>query len=685
MIQETFTSNGDADSLIARNKDEQLLDMAWEWLCSARKNAPPSADIWDLRLHWPQQRGRLLTQLKAGRYRLSAMLVVGKKKQAMWTARDALVLKWVALKLAGRLPLHPRCEHVKGHGGGAASLRRLNEVVRSGDYPWVCRTDIKGYYGTIQKPLLLEQLRQQRLAPAVLHLLEQYLHYSVESGGEFHTPERGIPRGCALSPLMGALHLWAVDNHFARQPGIYYVRYMDDFVILTKTRWQLRRQVASLNGFFNDYGFRQHPDKTFIGRTAKGFDWMGAQLGASGVTGVAPRALANHWVKVRRFYEQTWLSRTTRQAKVSGYRARWMKWALVAVGLASGATGAVDVPPGLSPVLGSIRTSPSGYPGGLRVPVSSDIAVLGWLALGDDWPPQDASSLCINKTPGNRPTTVVDGYRGMQLAPGAVLVVSGRVSVDAFWRYRLDGESYLFNEYPAGSATIDERGNVSGPGNMGRGFYFCGGVYRSWGKPATVSDFYANSESVDLSYRVYVKPGSPAFSVSTDLYYGSALGRNQVRVPIYVSYAPTSCSLTVPGLVAFGSVSPSNRSVVTAATVKDRIGVTCKGTGGPENLILRATSPSAAPGGNGVVLTNNESGARVGDVALHLGRYGKGTHCADGGGYVYTDGRPMILDERFPVSAGGSTRDYVAVWCLLADPGAVPGDASGKMSLEVTW
>lgn len=117
MIQETFTSNGDADSLITGNKDEQLLDMAWDWLCSARKNAPPSADIWDLRLHWPQQRCGLLTQLKVGRYRLSAMLVVG-KKQAMWTAQDALVLKWVALKLAGRLPLHPRCEHVKGHGEG---------------------------------------------------------------------------------------------------------------------------------------------------------------------------------------------------------------------------------------------------------------------------------------------------------------------------------------------------------------------------------------------------------------------------------------------------------------------------------------------------------------------------------------------------------------------------------------
>ena len=72
-------------------EDERHLDVAWEWLCNARKNAPPSADIWDLRLRWPQQRSRLLAQLRAGNYRLSAMQVVGKAQQVLWSAQDALV------------------------------------------------------------------------------------------------------------------------------------------------------------------------------------------------------------------------------------------------------------------------------------------------------------------------------------------------------------------------------------------------------------------------------------------------------------------------------------------------------------------------------------------------------------------------------------------------------------------
>lgn len=680
MIQETFMSNGDADSLITRNNDEQLLDMAWEWLCSARENAPPSADIWDLCLYWPQQRDGLLTQLKAGRYRLSAMLVVGKKKQAMRTARDALVLKWVALKLAGRLPLHPRCEHVKGHGGGAASLRRLNEVVRSGDYPWVCRTDIKGYYGAIQKPLLLEQLRQQRLAPEVLHLLEQYLHYSVESGGEFHTPERGIPRGCALSPLMGALHLWAVDNHFARQPGIYYARYMDDFVILTKTRWQLRRQVASLNGFFNDYGFRQHPDKTFIGRTAKGFDWMGAQLGASGVTGVAPRALANHCAKVRRLYEQTWLSRTTRQAKVSVYRARWMKWALVAVGLQWGDVCAVELAGGLSPVLGTIRANPSG---GVTPPFRYQrihfTPTVGYIGLGRDaggW--AGDGFRCGTST---RPVSTVDGYRGITLSPGSVLIVSGKISSNmGYVSHYNAGPDRRFGA--VGSLEISEQGDVKpgsfGTTNQGPG-YLCAGVEN---QPAMWwvgnSDYRDDStRKVDLSYRVYVKPGSPRFRVSDTLTYNSIAEGSLVQVPIDVSYDPASCALSVPAVIAFGDVGGGNVST------QGNIGVTCKGDR-QLSVMIQATAPSPAPSGLGTYMTNDISGARVGVVSLYKGLTGS-HNCTNSPSLVSVAGKPVVLDGAFPASSVGVTRDYPVTWALCPDRAAVPGAASGKMSLEVTW
>ncbi|HHA2250223.1 TPA: reverse transcriptase domain-containing protein, partial [Enterobacter ludwigii] len=155
---------------------------------------------------------------------------------------------------------------------------------------------------------------------------------------EFHTPESGIARGCALSPLMGALHLHAMDAWFATQmeqakknnrPGIYYARYMDDVVILAHTRWQLRRQVRALNQFFTEAGFCQHPDKTFIGRTARGYDWMGAQMSDTGVEGIAHRARTNHLERLRRLYERVrkWPA-ARRQARMSQYRKRWKIWAV---------------------------------------------------------------------------------------------------------------------------------------------------------------------------------------------------------------------------------------------------------------------------------------------------------------------------------------------------------------------
>lgn len=307
--------------------DEARLDAAWLWLCDSRKTAPDNADIWDLRFQWATRKPQLLQALQTGTYQLKPMQMVGKNRQVMWSAENALALKWCALALEQTLPLHSHCEHIKGHGGGKASIQKRHDDITQHGYRWVCRTDIKGYYQHINKATLLSQLKQHVTRTAYLNLLTQYVHYSVEDGGEFYTPESGIARGCALSPLMGAFHLWTLDNHFASQKKIAYARYMDDFIILAKTRWSLRKQVKRLNQFFNEYGFEQHPDKTQIGRVEKGFDWLGGQFGVNGVEGVSPRSIANHLERLRQLYERTrhWATER-RQARVAGYRKRWKKW-----------------------------------------------------------------------------------------------------------------------------------------------------------------------------------------------------------------------------------------------------------------------------------------------------------------------------------------------------------------------
>ncbi|WP_260776023.1 reverse transcriptase domain-containing protein [Salmonella enterica] len=56
-----------------------------------------------------------------------------------------------------------------------------------------------------------------------------------------------MPRGSALSPLLAAFHLTETDNVFSRNRHVTYARYMDDFLILSPTRWHLRRAVRMLN------------------------------------------------------------------------------------------------------------------------------------------------------------------------------------------------------------------------------------------------------------------------------------------------------------------------------------------------------------------------------------------------------------------------------------------------------
>lgn len=305
------------------------LEAAFQWCCRRRKDSPPDADIWHLWFHWSAIREDLSQKLTCNTYRLSALQVTGRGRdaKAVWSAQDAVVLKWVAMQLQAILPVHPLCEHHKGHGGGKRSVQRMHGSLQREGWQYVCRTDIQGFYAHIRRGPLMRQLKRHVQDPVLLDLVRQYLHYSVERGGEFHTPAKGICRGCALSPLLAGFCLWAMDTYFEAQPHVRYVRFMDDMVIFTRTRWHLRQAVRALNVFFASGGYRQHPDKTFIGRTERGFDWMGIQFNGSGIEGVAPRALANHRERCRRLYEQVWrYGKKKTMARVSAYVKRWTIW-----------------------------------------------------------------------------------------------------------------------------------------------------------------------------------------------------------------------------------------------------------------------------------------------------------------------------------------------------------------------
>lgn len=132
-----------------------------------------------------------------------------------------------------------------------------------------------------------------------------------------------------LSPILGALYLTSLDKHFAGQ-DVYYVRYMDDILILSKTRWQNRKAVQQLNQLLHGLGVEKHPDKTFIGRIEKGFDFLGYHFSTGPLT-LAEKTWEKHALQIVRLYEQQRKKKATSNEVASSlglYVTRWRRWAV---------------------------------------------------------------------------------------------------------------------------------------------------------------------------------------------------------------------------------------------------------------------------------------------------------------------------------------------------------------------
>ena len=70
-----------------------------------RRNYPADADVWSLRRSWAEEKEQIRTELLAGRYRFGLLARVTLKhgeEVDLWSARDALVLKALAIVLVKR-------------------------------------------------------------------------------------------------------------------------------------------------------------------------------------------------------------------------------------------------------------------------------------------------------------------------------------------------------------------------------------------------------------------------------------------------------------------------------------------------------------------------------------------------------------------------------------------------------
>ncbi|NTU68892.1 MAG: hypothetical protein HGB02_08440 [Chlorobiaceae bacterium] len=240
---------------------------------------------------------------------------------ARWSARSGRLLRNAKQPLLRTLQpaLCRTCMHVKGSGGVKRAVRIVRLQARH--YPWAVKFDIASYYKSIDHHVLLDLLTATGTSPHMQALVADYLQLPDKSKSG-----KGMVAGGAISPLLGALYLYPLDKAMEqpeKKGRILYRRFMDDFIILAKSRHTFKSAIRTVHRVLADLKLTLHPVKRFIGRTEKGFDFLGYQIHPD--RKLCPSATSLHRLteRARRLYEQGASIKRLRQ-----YVTRWHRWLL---------------------------------------------------------------------------------------------------------------------------------------------------------------------------------------------------------------------------------------------------------------------------------------------------------------------------------------------------------------------
>ena len=160
------------------------------------------------------------------------------------------------------------------HRGCKDALRRVQELLKVG-HVFIVDADLKSYFDTIPKDLLMALIGQKVVDNRVLALIENFLNQGVLDGDKEWTPEQGTPQGAVVSPLLSNIFLDPLD-HLMEGRGFEMVRYADDFVVMCRNEEEATAALALVQQWTASVGLILHPTKTrLVDERKDGFDFLG--------------------------------------------------------------------------------------------------------------------------------------------------------------------------------------------------------------------------------------------------------------------------------------------------------------------------------------------------------------------------------------------------------------------------
>jgi len=167
------------------------------------------------------------------------------------------------------------CRNEKGTHKAINRFRRFIWKVSKNNTKtcWILKCDIKKFFASINHNILLEILTPRIQDENILWLLRQV----VESFNAIDFVGVGLPLGNLTSQLFANIYLNEFDQFVKhRIKAKFYIRYADDFVILSENKTWLDEILPRIKNFLQDeLKLEIHPDKIFIKTLASGVDFLG--------------------------------------------------------------------------------------------------------------------------------------------------------------------------------------------------------------------------------------------------------------------------------------------------------------------------------------------------------------------------------------------------------------------------
>lgn len=137
---------------------------------------------------------------------------------------------------------------------------------------WVLKCDIKKFFASIDHEILMQILSKQLVDANTLILIRNIVESFSSTG-----PGKGLPLGNLTSQLLVNVYMNEFDQFMKHKlKAKYYIRYADDFVILSQNRQELEVFLPKIKQFLVEHlSLTMHPTKISISTFSSGVDFLG--------------------------------------------------------------------------------------------------------------------------------------------------------------------------------------------------------------------------------------------------------------------------------------------------------------------------------------------------------------------------------------------------------------------------